>query len=195
MLSKFGFTSSKPVKRKKNESEVRECKRKYESNRSRVFLSRWTEEFPGLKYENIKIASHSDEASSSSTTSTSTSSKSNTSDREQTRSSETASSTSDAGVMYCNVCREYSDYADKSSSLFLGTSKFRKDTLTAHWNSQGHKKCFARKQLCEKTEQNSTQESVAIVGPIVDMFRRVDQNTEEKIKKIIKTVYFLCKNE
>jgi len=186
MLSKFGFTTSKAAKRKKDEYEKKDCKKKYERKREHVFLTRWTEQFPGLQYE---IAS--DEAS-----------KPNTSDHEQTTvacsgGDETASSASenadsDFGVMYCKVCREYSDYTDKSSSLFLGTSKFRKDTLTAHWKSLGHKRCFQRKQLCEKTEQNSTGESV---GPIVDMFRRVDQNTEEKIKKIIKTVYCLCKNE
>ena len=43
-------------------------------------------------------------------------------------------------VMFCQTCRDYPDLADKNSSMYLGTSAFRKDTLISHWKSVFHKR-------------------------------------------------------
>ena len=120
-LTKFGFTTSKEGPQKNRKS-----KESYEKKRPRLFIESWKDEFPGLQY----TESH-DEGDAVAGPSTSSS----------------RPDTQDLGIMFCQTCRDYDKYSDHSSSMFIGTSKFRKDTLTSHWKSRAHIRCSEKKEV------------------------------------------------
>lgn len=95
-------------------------------------------------------------------------------------------------IMYCEICRDNEITADKSCSMFLGTSTFRKDTLLFHWKSQSHTKCAERQSVKLKSK---TSKGSHLVGQIVECVKRMDNNLAEKCGKLFNTVYFVCKQE
>ncbi|XP_033756125.1 uncharacterized protein LOC117338870 [Pecten maximus] len=96
-----------------------------------------------------------------------------------------------SGIMYCDICRKNRNLADQSSSMFIGTSSFRRDTLVSHWKSSSHQRCEERK----KPQESSSSSSLAASGPIVDMARKMGEDVEKQIEKLINTAYFVCKEE
>jgi len=83
--------------------------------------------------------------------------------------------------------------------MFIGTSTFRKDILTAHWKSQSHVKSTERQALLIKAKSNAASTSqetdIENVGAIVECVRKIDSSNEERIKKLINTVYYVCHEE
>lgn len=164
-LTNFGFTTTGKKKETKDEEDAKLRKKEYEAKRQRTYLPSWEEEFPGLKYF------------------TSTDDDGNVDD-------------SKPKVMKCQICNDYPVFADKSCSLYVGTSAFRKDTLTAHWKSGSHRRCEEQRKTDERKKLETTgSASSSSSGPLLSCVRKMEREQEDKRKKLINTVYFICKHE
>ena len=87
----------------------------------------------------------------------------------------------DQNKMCCQVCRAFPALADVSSSLFVGTSSFRRTTVQAHARSKSHHKCF---------EANCARENPA-AAPMGRVLRNTSAEIQEKLRKLFNTA-LLC---
>ena len=85
--------------------------------------------------------------------------------------------------MKCRVCRSFPEIADKTSSLYIGTSGFRRTTIQANAKSKSHFNCF---------EANSAQENPA-AAPMGIALRNMNAQVKEKLRKLFNTSYFVSK--
>ena len=77
-------------------------------------------------------------------------------------------------TMKCRLCRSFPEIADKTSSLYIGTSGFRRTTIQAHAKSKSHFKCF---------EANSAKENPA-AAPMGIALRNMNAQVKEKLRTI-----------
>ena len=86
-------------------------------------------------------------------------------------------------TMKCRLCRSFPEIADKTSSLYIGTSGFRRTTIQAHAKSKSHFKCF---------EANSAKENPA-AAPMGIALRNMNAQVKEKLRKLLNSSYFVSK--
>ena len=95
--------------------------------------------------------------------------------------------------MFCQTCRDYPELADKNSSMYLGTSAFRKDTLISHWKSVSHKWCEDKKKV--ETKSKSDDSTATSSGPLVEVVKKMEHGLQEQIIRLINTAYIVAKYE
>ena len=88
------------------------------------------------------------------------------------------------GKMFCKYCLEVSEHADKNSSFYKGSDKFRIGVIRAHNKSKQHFRC-ADVYRARRNPQN----------PIQQGLRNMECAVQEKLIKLFNTAYFVAKEE
>lgn len=88
-------------------------------------------------------------------------------------------------VMYCGVCRQFPQLAEKSSSFFIGNNAFRKHHITIHGKSGQHLRCIAA-HLAVTSPENT---------PMGRQIRQMESGQREKMIKIFNIAYYSVRNE
>ena len=88
------------------------------------------------------------------------------------------------GKMFCKYCLEVSEHADKNSSFYKGSDKFRIGVIRAHNKSKQHFRC-ADVYRARRNPQN----------PIEQGLRNMECAVQEKLIKLFNTAYFVAKEE
>ena len=89
----------------------------------------------------------------------------------------------DQNKMCCQLCRAFPALTDVNSSLFAGTSGFRRTTIQAHARSKSHHRCF---------EAKCARENPA-AAPIGRVLRNMSAEVQEKLGMLFNTAYFVGK--
>ena len=97
-------------------------------------------------------------------------------------------------LMFCKICRDYPNVADKTSSFFTGTDAFRKDNIQGHDNSKQHMKCVGKQKL-EKCKAEAESKGEMYNGPIPSSFCKLTEEQQQEILKLFNTAYFVVKQE
>ena len=96
-------------------------------------------------------------------------------------------------IMFCEVCREYPNIADKKSSFYEGTDAFRLDNIVGHDKSKLHNKCYEKQTLDERKSKSS--DTGEVYGPLLANFLKIDKSVQEELIKLFNTAYFIVLNE
>lgn len=88
------------------------------------------------------------------------------------------------GKMYCRVCKDFPNIADKSSSFFTGNNSFHVGNVKGHDQSRRHVRCEEAKKAREVPEAT----------PIHKGIRNLNQQTLDKLEKLFNTAYYLAKS-
>lgn len=80
------------------------------------------------------------------------------------------------GKMYCRVCKDFPNIADKSSSFFTGNNSFHVGNVKGHDQSRRHVRCEEAKKAREVPEAT----------PIHKGIRNLNQQTLDKLEKLLK---------
>ena len=83
----------------------------------------------------------------------------------------------------CDVCCGFPALADVSSSLYIGTSGFRRTTLQAHARSKSHHKCSEAHRARENPD----------AAPLGILLRNLTAQINEKLSKLFNSAYFISK--
>ena len=87
--------------------------------------------------------------------------------------------------MLCKVCKDFPNIADKISSIFSGSKRFHLSNIKGHNQSRRHAKCV---------EAQKAREALAST-PIHLGLRNLNSMSEEKLVKLLNTVYYMAKKE
>ena len=88
------------------------------------------------------------------------------------------------GKMYCRVCKDFPNIADKSSSFFTGNNSFHVGNIKGHDQSRRHERCVEAKKAREALDAT----------PIHKGIRNLNEQTLDKLEKLFNTAYYLAKN-
>lgn len=88
------------------------------------------------------------------------------------------------GKMFCKYCLEVNEHADKNSSFYKGSEKFRIGVIRAHNKSKQHLRC-ADVYRAKRNPQN----------PIEQGLRNMESAVQGKLMKLFNTAYFVAKEE
>ena len=80
--------------------------------------------------------------------------------------------------MYCKVCRDFPNLADKNSSSFSGSKSFHVSNIKGHDQSSRHAKCVETQKAREALKST----------PIRLGLRNLNAMTEEKLVKLFNTL-------
>ena len=86
--------------------------------------------------------------------------------------------------MFCKYCLEVSEHADKNSSFFKGSDKFRIGVNRAHNKSKQHFRC-PDVYRARRSAQNPTEQGL----------RNLECAVQGKLIKLLNTAYFVAKDE
>lgn len=87
------------------------------------------------------------------------------------------------GILYCKVCKEFSQLSDPKSSLVVGIKeKHRKESLKWHNKSLKHVNCVEHK----KALANPTQTKMA------KTIKKVDEKNSELYEKLFNSAYYIA---
>lgn len=88
-------------------------------------------------------------------------------------------------AMCCTVCRLFPTRTDKSSAFYIGTNSYRIDSIKSHSSSLPHVACVAAKKRADNPG----------TGLMDIHIRRVNQEANSKMAKIIRTAYHVIKQD
>ena len=92
----------------------------------------------------------------------------------------------DQTTMFCKICGEHPNLADKRSSFFQGTSSMRLGNITGHHDSIAHKKCVGKDK----------QQKVALPEGAMDIqIRKLNKRRRDQIERLFVTAYHVAKAE
>ena len=78
-------------------------------------------------------------------------------------------------AMFCSECTQFPNLADKTSTLFIGDSKFRKPTLYSHDKSRAHIVCHEALHMRRHPEN----------APLERQLHRMNETVASKLTKLL----------
>ncbi|KAM3877939.1 quattro [Diretmus argenteus] len=90
------------------------------------------------------------------------------------------------GLMFCSTCQDFPSKADRTSSLYIGTTAFRFDTLQSHGASKRHNHCMAAA---------SASDPGAPIPAIIEGVQKMDEGLRLKMINIMHAAYYVAKEE
>ena len=88
--------------------------------------------------------------------------------------------------MYCTVCREFPDIADKSSNLFIGTSSYRIRSLQTHDKATEHLRCLKASERQANPEKK---------GPMDVVVEKLDAEEQKRLNVLFNTAFYVAKKK